>query len=158
MCPEKNFNISSHKEPWMNKDIMELIIDKDKALKQAKKNKSQYAWNEANILRDYVGNLIENAKKDYLEEEIIGSKNDSKRFWRNINTILPNGKTKTKNKISLKNDKGELIEEKDTANYINDFFTNIGPKLAEKFNKNWVNFGEKCDAIMEKVKINKFEI
>ena len=37
MCPEKLFKIYSYREPWMNKDIMELIIDKDKALKLAKK-------------------------------------------------------------------------------------------------------------------------
>ena len=37
MCPEKHFTISSYKEPWMNKDIMELIIDKDILLKKSQK-------------------------------------------------------------------------------------------------------------------------
>ena len=38
MCPLKKFNINEYKESWMNRDLMEMIIDKDLALKKAKKN------------------------------------------------------------------------------------------------------------------------
>ena len=37
LCPEKMFKSFQYREKWMNKDLMELIIDKDKALKKAKK-------------------------------------------------------------------------------------------------------------------------
>ena len=47
MCPEKEFKIFEYKESWMNRDIMELIIDKDKALKLAKKSKKEGDWNYA---------------------------------------------------------------------------------------------------------------
>ena len=64
MCPEKSFKISSYKEPWMNKDIMELIIDKDKALKKAKKKSNNLQdWETAKLLRNSVGSLIDRAKK-----------------------------------------------------------------------------------------------
>ena len=41
MCPLKEFRINEYREAWMNRDLMELIIDKDKALSLAKKNKKR---------------------------------------------------------------------------------------------------------------------
>ena len=36
MCPEKIFKSFTYCEKWMNKDLIEVIINKDKALKKAK--------------------------------------------------------------------------------------------------------------------------
>ena len=38
-CPWKKFKINSYKEKWMNRDLMEKVIDKDIGLKKAKKTK-----------------------------------------------------------------------------------------------------------------------
>ena len=137
---------------------MELIIDKDIALKNAKKTNSQNDWFEARNLRNYVGSIIDKAKSNYIEEEILSSKNDTKKFWRNINSVLPKNKNKNKNKITLKNEYGEFVKEDETANHINSFFTKIGPKLAEKFDDNWKYFGNKCEIDIPELKIRHFDV
>ena len=39
MCPKKSFRIIQVKQPWITPRLLELILDKDKALKKAKKKK-----------------------------------------------------------------------------------------------------------------------
>ena len=157
-CPEKHHKIFSYREPWMNKDIMEFIIDKDKALKTAKKSNIDDDWKYARMLRNNVGSLIDSAKKNFLNDEFISSKNDPKKFWRNINTVLPNSKRNEKSKILLKNNSGENIDEIRTADYINEFFSNIGPNLAKDFNSEWEYFGKESELEISDIKINKIEV
>ena len=60
ICVQKKiFRIPSYKEPQMNKDIMERIIDKDKALKKAKSTKLPEDWSKAKELRNFVGCLVD---------------------------------------------------------------------------------------------------
>ena len=113
----------------MNKDIMEKIIDKDKALKKAKKSNILKDWENAKKMRNEVGNLIELAKKHHFQEEYENSKDDPKRFWRNIYDIIPKNKEK-KPMIQLKGKDDCEIRLEDTATFINDYFINIGPNLA----------------------------
>ena len=57
MCPEKEF-----------------IIDKDKALRVAKKSNIEDDWKYAKYMRNNVGKLIEEAKKNYLNDEFLTTK------------------------------------------------------------------------------------
>ena len=57
--------------------------------------------------------------------------NDSKKFWRNIHDIWPNKKTTTPT-ITLFDQTTKIeIKQEDTADYINRFFTGIGPTFAQ---------------------------
>ena len=58
MCPEKEYNIRSYRESWMNRDIMERIIDKDKALAKAKKTGNIDDWNIAKFLKNEAGKIV----------------------------------------------------------------------------------------------------
>ena len=140
MCPEKTFKVNCYREDWMNKDIMEKIIDKDKALKKAKKSNNALEMDLAKRLRNETGKLVENARKQHFQEEYENSKGDPKRYWRNIYDIIPKNRN-NKGKIHLKNGDGNEINSDNTASYINDFFTDIGPNLASKFNEKWKYFG-----------------
>ena len=156
MCPEKNFKVNSYREEWMNKDIMEKIIDKDKALKKAKRTNILEDWDLAKRLRNDTGKLVEKARKQHFQEEYENSKGDPKRYWRNIYEIIPKNKN-NKETINLKSNEGKDIDLENTASYINDFFTNIGPNLASKFNKKWKYFGvEKEDSIDDIVVIEGY--
>ena len=152
MCPEKTFKVNSYREEWMNKDIMERIIDKDKALKKAKKSSLQYDWEKAKTLRKEVGLLIDRARKEHFQDEYINSKDDPKRFWRNIYDIIPKNK-ENKSNIHLKDNLGTEIFSENTASFINDYFTDIGPKLASKFNEKWKYFGKEIDEVFEDIKV-----
>ena len=113
----------------MNKDLIELIIDKDKALTNTKKSNKLNDWIMAKQLRNSSGKMIDLAIRNFFEEEYLASKNDSKRFWRNINKIITNNKSKP-NHINMVNDKNEDIHSENISDHIDKFFTNIRPNLA----------------------------
>ena len=152
MCPEKNFKVNIYREEWMNKDIMERIIDKDKAIKKAKKSNDKNDWEYAKRLRREVGQLVELSRKSHFQEEFENSKDDPKRFWRNIYDIIPKNKD-SKPKIHLKNQDGSEIKSENAATFINNFFTNIGPNLASKFNEPWKYFGKEIENEINDIEI-----
>ena len=89
-----------------------------------------------------------------MEEEFNNSKGDPKKFWRNIYSIIPKPKiTKQKDILHLKTDKGEDIDFEETSEFINDFFINIGPNLANKIDDKWEYFDDD-----EQNSINNFRI
>ena len=154
ICPLKEFSVNEYKEKWMNRDLMELIIDKDLALKKAKKTKKQEDLSCARKIRNKTGKIIEKAKTDFLENEFINSKGDPKRFWKNIYSILPKSTIeKQKDTIHLKNENGINVDINETSEFINEFFTNIGPNLANKINDSWEYYGN-----IELDSINDFTI
>ena len=157
ICPEKTFKSFAYREKWMNKDLMELIIDKDKALKKAKTTRKIDDWIIAKKIRNSTGKLIDMAKKNYFEDEYLASKGDPKRFWRNINSIIPNSKSKPSH-INLINENKEDIDPDKVSDYINTFFTNIGPNLASKYSEKWRYYGLESDVIIEDVKFNKGDL
>ena len=60
------------------------------------------------------------------------------------------GKKRATNFIWLKNDEtGDDLKQEQVAQYMNKFFTSVGPDLASKHNERWVYFGEKADNILE---------
>ena len=147
---------NSYKEKWMNRDIMEKIIDKDIALKIAKRTKEPDDIIYAKRIKNEVGKLIEKTKRNFLVDEFENAKGDPKRFWKNIYSIIPNSKLeKKKDLIHLKNDNNCNIAMDDTSRYINDYFINIGPKLAEKFNDKWEFHGKEEENIIEDIEIDR---
>ena len=62
ICPLKEFSINEYKENWMNRDLMELIIDKDMALKNAKKTKNIDDFIYSRKIRNETGKIIEKAR------------------------------------------------------------------------------------------------
>ena len=92
------------------------------------------------------------ARKEHFQEEYINSKDDPKRFWRNIYDIIPKNK-ENKSNIHLKDNSEIEILPEDTAAFINDYFTDIGPKLASKFNEKWKYFGKEIDEVFEDIKV-----
>ena len=71
---------------------------------------------------------------------------DPKKFWRLIETIVP-GKKKKSGKISLvdRTKTGEAerereVNDQEVADFINTFFSDIGPKLARNYTDPWEFF------------------
>ena len=51
-----------------------------------------------------------------------------------------------------------MIDDEDTANFINDYFANIGPKLAEEFHSCWASETVEVPWVMHDVKSNVNEV
>ena len=96
-------------------------------------------WAEAKCIRNRCTKRLREARADFVKSNLENNLGNQKKFWKNIQDIIPNkSTTKGDNIFKLNNkDNGNPIESKDTASFINDFFVNIGPKLAQNFNDEW---------------------
>ena len=62
MCPLKKFKIKKFKELWVSNNILEMIKDKDAALKKAKRTKDRNDWVLARRPRNDCVNVVRRAK------------------------------------------------------------------------------------------------
>ena len=129
--PVQEFIVNEKRDPWISNELLERIIDKNRLLKKARKSSKKEDWDIAKTSRNIVNKELSNAKKEFLIEEQNRFTNDSKKFWQSISRILPSKKNNS-GKITLCDKSDEEMEGKDTADYINEFFTNIGKNLASK--------------------------
>ena len=106
------FNVWEVREPWVTNEILEEINDKDRLLKTARRTGKKEDWEHAKRDRKRVGRQVEQARDDFL---MPGKKWKSRKF-----------------SLTYRNNEGEssIVKPADTANFLNEFFSNIGPKLA----------------------------
>ena len=157
MCPIKTFRIKQIKQPWITPRLLELIKDKDKALKTAKKSKNPDLWIEAKRLRNACTNRLRKAKADFIKEQLVTHSNDQKKFWKHIQDVLPT-KTHNNKPITLLDDNNQIVETENVSDYINQFFTNIGPNLAKDCQLEWNFPGEDCIGSLSDIETTKNEI
>ena len=133
MCPIKNRKIKDCNEPWITDELIDLIHQKNRAWKKAKKSKHVDDIEDARVLRNRVKSQIKRAKstyvQDYLDDDLISIK----KFWEKITYIMPN---KSKNAtISLIDQDTKIpIEKDDIPNFINNFFISIGQNMGTDIN------------------------
>ena len=137
VCPLRSFRVKEIREPWITDDLLEEIRDKDNYLRLAKNTGKEEDWTLARRERNRVGKLVRNARAEFVKEQQREFKSDPKKFWKTVSTIIP-GKKQAHGLVSL-NDQttGEDIKEAEVANYVNEFFSSIGPKLASRIDEPW---------------------
>ena len=132
------------KEPWITNELLEKIRDKDCLLSRAKRTGIKDDMINARKVRNATTKLIRKARQSYIMDLIEENKNDQKKFWNEINKILP-GKNKTKADITLIDQDSHIqIEHTLVSSYINNYFAGIGAKLVKKLNEPWSFDGEVC--------------
>ena len=80
MCPLKKMNIKERGDPWLSKELIERIYDKDLLRKIAKRSGSEEDWERAKRARNYI--------TDNVDIHVT----DSKKFWEKISLLLPSKK------------------------------------------------------------------
>ena len=136
-CPLKSFTVPDAKEPWITNEALEAIRDKDKLLKKARVSKKASDWENARKARNRTGRQIENLRSDFLKNQQVENKSDPKKFWNSVSAVIPNTKNKS-TKIWLKDESSQgSIAQNETADYINEYLTTIGPELAEPHSEVW---------------------
>ena len=117
------------KTMFLTDDLLEQIRDKDYFYKKAKKYGNIDDWNIAKYLRNQTNKNIRKAKSEYITNQLQACHGDSAKFWRTIKRVFPSSKQKDTRQIRLK-EKGEQIHPDKVADYINQFFLNVGNKPA----------------------------
>ena len=125
MCPLRKFSIKNYRPEWVTPELLVQIKDRDYIYKKAKQTGNQDDWKIAKHLRNTTNANIRLAKKEFILEELEMYKSDYKKFWKSIQSVIPDEKGGTRQDIQL-NDRNDKVKSEDVAHFINDYFINIG--------------------------------
>ena len=85
--------------------------------------------------KNKLNHVLRNAKRLYYEKKIEESKSNVKSTWRLLNEVLNRRKGKQKLPSIFKLGDQELPDPNEIAEHFCEYFTNIGPNLANKLQK-----------------------
>ena len=97
--------------------------------KEARRKKDAILWRKATFLRNRVEMTIKSHKRDKIRNELERNRANPKKFWENINSLI--GKKENVSVQRLDTENGDEVHEGvELAEHINNFFVEIGSKLA----------------------------
>ena len=100
--------------------------------------------------RNKCVSLLKKAKKEYYQN--LDEKNviDNKKFWKTVKPLLSD-KSVSREKINLTENEKMLTSESETAETLNNFFSNIVKKPSPKFNSNTSVTGNIKDPVFKAI-------
>ena len=134
----------------MTREIIELLHDKDRLCKKAKKSGKLQDWQMAKQIRNIANNTVKRAKINFIQDSAKRYEKDTNKIWGNINKLLPKDDCRGLNNLIDKTH-DVVVESKDTAEFLNDYFTGIGPQLARAFDNTRYTQGERVPHRMNNI-------
>ena len=128
MCPFRKSYIRNYRPEWVNEDLLEQINDRDYFYKKAKITKEEDDWNIAKHLRNVTNTNIRKARSDFIIQELNDTRDNYKKFWKNIKEVFPQDKTSSREQMTLKVN-NQIVGEGDTADFVNNYFVTIGQHI-----------------------------
>ena len=139
-CPIKDFNFKQAKKPWITREMIYLMKDKDEAWSYYCHTKDPDDYEIARFLRNRSKIINREAERKFHRDKIEANKNKPKDYWRSINRVVnPKPSSPTFSLIDKETETPVAYE--DTARFINEYFATIGEKLAQNLNTPWVYRG-----------------
>ena len=116
--------------PWINKDIKAKLFERDFLKRKAIKTNGESDWNKYKSSRNACNIALRHAKREYYATKFLNHKNNPKHAWKAINDIL--GRSYNQNTIhEIKLSGKSITSTEELKEVFNEYFTNIGPKLAQ---------------------------
>ena len=138
ICPFVKMKINNNNPEWFSQEILEEIHYKNELFKTYKTSKTNEDWIIFKNQNSRVKSLIKSGKEEFIKETLNENSGNPRKFWRTINNTTGLGKTKIKDtNIIIKTPAGDELKDNDAAEYINNYYVNVGPNLAEKFPNDW---------------------
>ena len=120
-----------NKAPWITPELTKLMRERDFHQKQAHKTNSEYHWVKFRQLRNFINNQIKLAKSKYYRDTINADKDNPSGLWNTLNELTSRNISE-KNLSCIISADEPVSDQKSIATILNDYFTSIGMKLAEK--------------------------
>ena len=145
---EKKSNIQNRpSKPWFTPELIGLRKKNEKLLSKKLKTRSLDATNKFNISNKAYSKAKRNEKRKYFKKKFEDYANDMKKTWETINSLVKRKRSKSDIPSIFKDDNRTYSNFFDIAEGFNDFFCNIGQKLANEIpqtGKSFTDFmGEK---------------
>ena len=97
------------------------------------KSRSENDKKEMRRLRNLVNISVKNACAEFVKDQLETHKNDTKKFWKELNTLISNNKAASSQCFNnIKDENSKLISQDILPNCVNSFFGNIGLELDRK--------------------------
>jgi len=144
-CPVVKLKLrrKNHK-PWITASLSNACKKKNLLYKQFLKYRTEESQLKYKNYKNRLTSILRSSEKLYYADKLVKYKNDLKMTWRTLNEITQRKKKKKSNVNEFKSEDNIITDDKEIANCFVNFFTNIGPKLAEKIDKcpgrNYSNF------------------
>mgnify|MGYP001800502907 CR=1 FL=1 len=131
-------------KPWITKEIRHLIWERDKLFSKycrAKDIRKKFELHEKfKRYRNEIVFKIRNSKKIYFQSFFEKNKNDSKKIWKGIRSLVTLKKKNLTQPTSLSVN-GELLTNPiKVSNVFNKYFVNIGPNLSNEISNDAPDF------------------
>ena len=131
-APIRKSRIKGVRSPWMNARLSEAMHKRDHYHRKALKSKSGNHWSRYKELRNYVNKEIKRCKSEYYSKLITENKSNASALWKTLNDTTSR---KERTPIScIEADCVQYCSNKSIAKILNDHFSTIGTKLAQKLN------------------------
>ena len=131
ICPFRKSKYNKSRHPWITQKLLELANDRDCQMALAKKKRLVEVVLRAKSLRNEAKAAFKRAKEDYIKSRLEEHKDNPKKFWQEMANVIPSAQG-VSNNIILYNTDGSVLSKDNTPNYVNDYFSSIGQKLADE--------------------------
>ena len=130
LCPFRRLTVVDNKPDWLNNDLLVLMRQRDRAYRRARRTNLIDDWDIARHLRNMVNMAVKTSKANVIRDKLERYQHSPKKFWQEINKLLPSSKNNTIIGISDESS-GREIPTDMLGDHINDYFSTIGSKLAK---------------------------
>ena len=130
ICPIKEYNTKNYKPEWLTNELLELYKDRDYFFAKFVKTNDPGDLFIAKTLKNRANNATINAKRNYIRDRVGMQKGNARKAWRVIDSLVPESHQEVK--FLRDESTGNKIDPQRLPDAINDYFTNIGSKLAEE--------------------------
>ncbi len=141
--PMKKYKCNNKKEPrfpWISRGLLKSINTKNKLYKRYVQKPCEERLGAFKIYRNKLNSLIRQSKREYYKRKFESVKHNLRKTWKTINSIIGRNK-KSKIQTQFTTSQGQKISDPQIiSNDFNDFFVNIGPKLASTITTDGKNY------------------
>ena len=141
--PLKKYKCKNKKEPmcpWITRGILKSITTKNKLYKRYIQKPCEDRLNTFKKYRNKLNSLIRKSKKEYYYKKFESVKDNLQKTWKTINNIIGRKKKGTIQTQFVGTDGGNISDPQVISDAFNDFFVNIGPKLASTIKTDGKNY------------------
>ena len=138
-CPNKKMKFRDDSPPWITKDMVAEITHKDYLYTKAKLSDSPNDWNTFRQKKNEIKKLLQSAKEEFIKDKLDNLKDNPRKFWRDINEMSGIGKNVKRKKgcTKVEDENGTVHENQSAADFMNNYYVNVGPSLAKEHDISW---------------------
>ena len=116
---------------WITQDLKKILIYKNKLYRLSLKRATQVNILKYKDCKKLLNGKLHRVKRDYYNNKMLQDTCDKKNYWKYIKELI-NKDDSNQYPDHFIIDKIPITDKKKISNSFNDFFTNIGPTLADK--------------------------